>query len=225
MARLLAALALLAGCAAEPEGPQLPPPLKVIAILPFTSQVRDGSPELESISDAFASELARNGDYRILRPARVKEALQTGDTLETAEGALIVARRLEAQAVVAAAVTEYDPYSPPRVGLSVQFLRVTPVPLPEVDIDRMTQSAEWRRGPLPVTPGVAPHGIAAFERIFDARERRVRAAIAEYVRGESPQDAPFSDPHEVMAAQPRYLQFVTNRLAAEIVPLAHAALR
>lgn len=225
MRSLLAMLALVSGCSTQPDSPPLPPPLKAIVVLPFTSQLREGSPDLDAVAEAFASELARGGGYRVIRPARVKGALQPDDSLESPEGALIVARRLEAQALVAATVTEYDPYHPPRVGLAVQFLRVSPVPLHEVDIDRMTQSAEWRRGPLPVTPGLAPHGIAAFERIFDARERRVRAAVAEYLRGDSPHDAQFSDPHEVMAAQPRYLQFVSNRLASEILPLAHAALR
>jgi hypothetical protein len=167
--------------------------VRVIAVLPF-----QGAPEGSDLAPMVASEIPKQGDFRVVRPA---EAVRTG------EEALRLAARARADAVLAAAVTDYDAYDPPTVALSVQFLRVAGRSLPGADLDRLVRSPSWRRGPLEVSPAQAPHVIAAFEIVYDARDPDTRRALRRYA-AETGQDE-----REIVQIQSRYLKFVASRLA------------
>lgn len=199
-------VALAAGCTPARDHRDPAPGFRVIAVLPCAGPV-DG----DEFADLLASELVKAGGVRVLRPAQIRAAAE--GAILTADDALRVARRLRADAILACAVTDYDPYDPPRVAVSAQLLSVEAGDLSGRDLDRMLQSGSWRRGPLTMSRDRAGHAVAAFEEVYDAREKTTRRALQAYVEGR------VEDERETLAVQSRYLQFVSNRLITRV--LAH----
>ena len=209
MKRLTLALVLIAGCTPLPAKPEPLPPITVVAVLPFANQA-NGSFDGDEFGNILASELAKIAGVRVVRPSQIRAELQPGETLTSITDAVRAGRRARADAVMACSITDYDPYDPPKVGVSVQFLRVSVQALGAPDLDRLMQSASWKRGPL--TMDRAGHGIAAFEEIYDAHEGRTRSDLIAYARKQVEGDSAFAHEREFLAVQSRYLQFVSSRV-------------
>lgn len=208
MKRTAALLLLLAGC--EPFEPVQDDPLpgiRVVAVLPFADQTGGATFDADEFANILASELARAYNLRVIRPAQIRAA---GEELSTASDAVRLGRRVRADAVLACAITEYDPYDPPKVAISAQVLRVAAGPLSGQDLDRILQSGSWRRGPLAMSRDGAAHAMAAVEQVYDSREKGTRHALRKYVQGRVETEG------EVLAVQSRYLQFVSNQLISRI---------
>jgi hypothetical protein len=207
--RTAALLLLLAGC--EPFDP-LPeeqlPGIRVVAVLPFADQTGGSTFDADEFANILASELVRAGNIRVIRPAQIRAA---GEEISTAADAVRIGRRVRADAVLACAITEYDPYDPPKVAVTAQFLRVNAGPLSSQDLDRIVQSGSWRRGPLAMSRDGAAHAMVAFEEVYDSREKGTRQALQQYVRGRVETEG------EVLAIQSRYLQFVSNRMISRML--------
>ncbi len=220
--RLLALLvpALLAGspgCRPPVKPCPIPEDLRTVAVLPFVSRAPIGREAVEEFSDIFASEWVKTAGVRVVRPAAIAPSIGPGRQTLSLEEAVRLARGVKADAFVTAAVTDYDPYEPPRIGLSVQFLRTSAQSLSGPEVDRLVQSASWRCGPLPLGREAAGHWIAAFERVYDAHDRRVRSELCAYAGGHEAGDTPFGREREFLAVQPRYMQFVSNQIIREIL--------
>jgi len=201
MRRALACLILLAaGCAeARPEEPSY----RVIAVLPFADRTNGGF-DGDEFANILASELVKAG-FRVIRPAQI------GAPVTTADEAIRIARRHRADVILACAITEYDPYDPPKVAISAQFLRVEAGPRSGEDLDRMLQSGSWHKGPLSMSRDRAGHALAAFEEVYDSRDRETRRALHEYVEGRAESE------REILAVQSRYLQFVSSRMIQRVL--------
>ena len=195
--RRLALLVLLAGCAEVRTEEQ---PLRVIAVLPFVDQTGGSTFDGVEFANILASELVKAG-FRVIRPAQI-------GTVATTDEAIRAGRRHRADAILACAVTEYDPYDPPKVAIAAQMLSVEAAPQSGQDLDRMLQSGSWRRGPLAYRAG---HALAAFEAVYDARDRHTRSALHQYVQGRAEAE------REVLLVQSRYLQFVSNRMIQRVL--------
>ena len=208
MKRFAAILILLAGC--EPFDPAHDEPasdIRVVAVLPFADQTGGSTFDADEFANILASELARVGGVRVIRPAQIRAA---GEEIATTEDAIRIGRRVRADAVFACAVTEYDPYDPPKISISAQFLRVAASPLSSRDLDRVLQSGSWRRGPLSMSGNGAAHAVVAFEGVYDSRHKETRGALRQYVQGRVETE------WEVLAVQSRYLQFVSNQMISRM---------
>jgi hypothetical protein len=200
-------LTLLAGCVDLPEEA---PPLELgdVAVLPIVNRTGvsfDG----DEFANILASELVKAGGNRVIRPAQIRAAGQPGESIQTAGDAVRLGRRVRARLVLACAITDYDPYDPPKVAIATQVLRVDAGPLSGQDLDRLLQSGSWRRGPLSASRDGAAHAVAAFEDVYDAQDPETRRALRLYARG---RDSAFAGEREFLAVQSRYLQFVSAQL-------------
>jgi hypothetical protein len=215
---LLALGLLLATAGCRTPAPRAPePPLRVVAVLPFTRDATVRDADLERFSDIFSSEWVKVAGVRAIRPRGPAPAPAKSATLEDA---LRMARDARADAFVTASVTDYDPYDPPRIGISIQYFRVQARPVPDSEVDLLVQSASWRCGPLSVGRDRAGHWIAAFERVFDAHDREVRDRLARYARDKSGGEPAASRERDILSVQPRYMQFVSNEVIHEILALS-----
>lgn len=204
MRRAAALLILLAACEPfEPVADESTPSIRVVAVLPFADQTGGSTFDADEFANILASELARAGNVRVVRPAQIRAA---GEEISTAADAVRIGRRVRADAVLACAITEYDPYDPPKVSISAQFLRVSAGSLSSTDLDRILQSGSWRRGPLEMSRDGAAHAMVAFEAVYDSREKGTRHALRKYVEGRLESEG------EVLAVQSRYLQFVSAQM-------------
>ena len=153
----LCVVMLLSGCLMEswkyktyPENPF--PDVRVVAILPFINQTSERKLNTEEFSNILASEILKFDGFQVVRPRVVAMTLGEGEEIRNLDDAIRVGRRVKADAVLVAAITDYDPYRPPKIGISVQFLRVASREITDREIDRIVQCASWRRGPYPAAP-------------------------------------------------------------------------
>ncbi len=228
MRRAPLALVLLSGCAAfeswkykaYPANPY--PDIHVVAVMPVFNHSLEPRVEGMEFANLLASELSKFEGVRAIRPQVLRKALPEADKPVALEDLLKAARLHRADAVIVAAVTDYDPYDPPRIGLSVQFLRTSGRALSSAEIDRIVQSASWRRGPVPLARDQAANLIAAFEAVYDAHEDRIRKEIVQYAHAQDQSDTPFAGEREFLAVQARYLQFVSNLVVRRLFETALA---
>lgn len=221
-------LVLLAGCSFEnvkyktyPWNPY--PDVETVAVFPFIVQDRDfvGLDGIE-FANIFASELLKFGGFSVVRPRLLLADIQNSRdpvNLTRIDDLLRFARRHKADAVILAEITDFDPYEPPKIGLSLQLLRVEARSLSDAEVDRMVQSSSWRRGPLPMTREGAPHWIGAFERVYDAHQESVREEIIAYSQAQDDRDTPYEREREFLAVQSRFQQFVSNQVINEIIAM------
>ena len=119
-------LAMLAiGCQARNESPQAPAPATrsiSLAVVPAINL--SGSFDFDPISlgDLMASELTQLGGVRVVGVNRVLAMMaELGLTeLQSPEEVSELADRLGTDGILVFAITEYDPYDPPVVGMSAQ---------------------------------------------------------------------------------------------------------
>ncbi|HLY08423.1 MAG TPA: hypothetical protein VKW04_03850, partial [Planctomycetota bacterium] len=204
----LLSLALAVGCrATSPEAvPADAGEIHLVAILPFADETGRSSFDGDEFGAILANEFVKASGAHALRPAHLRAALEPGQKIETVADAVRLARKLGADTVLACAITDYDPYDPPRVSIHAQLLRTEPRTLSTKDLDLLLQSASWHKGPLPITRDSARHALAAFEEVYDARDVATRHLIGAYAQKTSTRES------EVLAVQPRYLQFVSNQI-------------
>ena len=209
-------LILAAGCAGSSSTSSEAPPstplrdVRTLAVLPVYNQTGQPTFDGEEFGTVLATELLKVPGYRVVRPAALRAAGQT--VPRTAEEALRLGRTLKADAVLVVAVTDHQPYDPPRIAVSVQLFRTSPRGMSGSELDRLVESASWKRGPLEMSADKAGHWIAAFEELFDAREERVRGKIRQYARTEHESDSGFLEEREFLAVQSRFFQFVSSQI-------------
>ncbi len=197
------------------------PDIKVVAVFPVMNQTKDATIDGDEFANILANELAKFSGFRPIRPQMLRQAMAPGEKgPSTVEEALQFGRRLQADAILACSVTDYDPYMPPRISVSVQFLRVSGRRLSGADIDRLVQSASWKRGPYPMSKDRAGHYVASFEDVYDAHEERIRSELTQYAQAQGSADTPFTEDREFLAVQSRYLQFVSNQVINHILEVA-----
>lgn len=190
MSRLaLLTLVLVAGCTHAPHETPMAGDKRLVAILPFFDETGGSSFDGDEFGNILATEFVKVHGVRVVRPAH----LRAEGKIVTVDDAVRAARKLGADTVVACGVTDYDPYDPPRIGVHVQMLRTEPRTLSTKDLDVLLQSATWKKGPLTMTRSGAPHAVAAFEQVYDARNEPPRRRMD-------------------FAVQSRWLQFVSTQI-------------
>ncbi|HYE97483.1 MAG TPA: hypothetical protein VEJ18_01175 [Planctomycetota bacterium] len=204
-AALLAAA--LAGCAAPASTSTPPAPAsasRAWAVVPVS-----GTPDGAAFADQLAAALVRRGVGRVVRPGPLASP--------TAAEAVAAARRLRADAVLAVAVLQHDPYDPPRTVVRVEVLRSDASNRAAGDLEELVSSPSWRGAPLAIA-GAERHAGLAYDEVFDARDPDRRAALRAYAAAQE-SDNGFIAEREFLAVQARWLEFV----AAGIVERVTAA--
>ena len=166
------------GCAARDRssdraGP--PPARQVVVVAPVLNL--SGSSDLDTLklTDIVASELLSTSAVSVIPVNLTLAALaQRGQTwVETPEDAVDLARELGADATLVTAVTEYDPYDPPVMGLVMQWYAAKRGE-PAEWFDPVTASRDAGR-PLNVGLSAAREPAPRFQvqRVFNAADNRV----------------------------------------------------
>jgi len=129
-------LLILGGCAGLPEISRQPtvfnpfPQLTKIAVVPFMNLSPERSADGRQFAAAYSAELQVVPGFEVVPIGVVESKLQeyqvhfTGKT--GAEQARKLAQLLEVDAVVIGAITDFNPYYPPRVGITVEWYAANP---------------------------------------------------------------------------------------------------
>jgi hypothetical protein len=133
------AILLCTGCSAIPDVVHEPqyhnpfPQISRVAVLPFFNQSADPTIDQDRIALAYYNELQQIPGFEVM-PVGVAKRMLEGSGVEAKlnEGSVSgedfqrLAQSLGVDAVVVGSVTEYTPYYPPRLGLSVRWYAANP---------------------------------------------------------------------------------------------------
>ncbi|MFN0021917.1 MAG: hypothetical protein ACKVP0_27025 [Pirellulaceae bacterium] len=122
-----------AGCQIFPDKLHQPvyhnpfPQLHKVAILPFYNQSAEPTVDGEAMAMAYYNELQTIQGFEVMPVGVAKRMLDaSGFEPRTAQDFQRLARLMNVDAVIIGSVTEYTPYYPPRLGLSVDWYAANP---------------------------------------------------------------------------------------------------
>jgi hypothetical protein len=192
------------------------PGIKTVVVPPFMNHTEfplDG----ERLANVFASELIKFEGFDVIRPARVRATLARYKfSISTVEDVIRLAKLLKADAIFTCTVTDYDPYYPPKMAISLQLFRVREIRLSAHEIDRIIKSATWR--PFKITPAEAPYLVASLERIYDTHKTNTRLEVQAYAKVQQ-EDYAFRDGEQFLRISDRFWQFVSARIIFELISI------
>ena len=98
------------------------PGLSRVAVVPFFNLSTEPSADGHRFAEAYFTELQRTPGFEVVPVGVTDAAMQDHNlNLNSPADALKLAKILDVDAVVVGAITAYDPYYPPRVGLRVAW--------------------------------------------------------------------------------------------------------
>jgi hypothetical protein len=164
----------------------------------------------------MASELSYAEGVNVIPVSRVLAALadQGRQRVESPGHALELARIVGADAILVFAITEYDPYEPPVVGIAAQLYgqlpgarttRFDPVADPRRPSPRLASAAR-----SPLTP------LAQAERVYDASHQWVSAEVKRFAQRRSADKSPFGW-RKYLASQQHYLRFCCHQTVRSLI--------
>jgi hypothetical protein len=193
-------LVACAGCASSHKkvaaGP--PRPARVIVVAPVLNL--SGSQDFDAlkITDLVASELVSTPGLAVVPVNLALAELERRGkyAVETAQDAVDLARAFNADATVVIAVTEYNPYSPPVVGLIMQWYPAG------------SAAAEGSAG-LSDRPPTGPRWQV--QRVFNAADDELLEELRHFARERDGDKSPYSW-RKYVRSQELYVRFCTHSL-------------
>jgi hypothetical protein len=177
-----------------------------------------GSADLEPdrVADLMASELSYVDGIDVIPVSRVLAVLadQGKERVESPAHALEIAGILGADALLVFAVTEYDPYDPPSVGITAQIYGRRRGPRGST-LDPVAAS----RRAAPATRSAADSHLAPLascERVFDASHEWVCAQVQRFASRRSAKASPYGW-RKYLVSQQHYLRFCCHAVIRSLV--------
>ncbi len=193
---------------------------RTLAVIPFRNLSGTDYLDVMAVTDEFATELQMIDRIQVVPVNRVLAALvELGmDNVASPQDAIALAQNLGADGVIVGAVTRYDPYQPPKVGMLVQMYSQQLQAPPNAQDDALhvnpgqmaTQPKRLEMGkPTSLEP---QSGVA---RIFDADQDAVIERIKRYARDRSGKRSPTG--WKTYLTTRKYLQFVSHEVIGELL--------
>lgn len=198
------------------------PHRRTIAIAPLANLTGTRHFDPVAVSDLFYSELQQVQGFEVIPVNRTLETMSVKKitAVRSPVEALQLAEAMGADAIVAGAITEYDPYNPPVVGVALQLYVLPPVK-GQGGVDPYLTA----RMPAPWdVPAVWPdRPMASVVRIYNAAHEPVAARLKQYAEARSEADSPFGY-RRYKVSMDDYMRFcahetVRHMLASEAVRL------
>jgi len=198
---LLAVLLPAAGCIGlEGGGEKLFNSLTgihTVVVAPVMNLSTTASVDTIEVTNALASELQQVEGINVVPLGRVYQYLSHSSTAATpgtvgnAEEARALAQVFKAQATIVAAVTEYDPYDPPRMGLAVQMYTAAALP-PALGTSGFDPVASSRSAvPFPVSDDQANRPRDVISRVYSGRDLDTKRLARLYARQRMADNSPY----------------------------------
>lgn len=184
-------LGALTGCAHEKREPKFAQP-RVVVVAPVLNL--SGSQDFDALrlTDLIASEFLSYENVAVIPVNRTLAELATRGrtTVESPAEAVELAQALDADATVVTAVTEYDPYDPPIVGMIMQWYPANPgggtTDLNPVLASRMASNPQPQRS---AEAAALPRWQV--QRVFNAAREEIRREVQEYADRNEEHSSPY----------------------------------
>ncbi len=163
-----------------------------IAVAPALNQSGSSDFDPDRFADLMASELSFVDGVSVIPVSRVLGVMSTLGLkrVESPADALRLVDLLGADAILVFAVTEYDPYIPPSIGITAQLFGTRPGPAGgRLDPVALSRSPRLAASAAPLGPQ-SPL-LAQRQRVFDASHSSVAADIRRFARLRKGDDSPY----------------------------------
>ncbi len=187
-----------------------------LAVAPVHDLTGTGRLNALAFTDIFASELTRLPQVSVV-PVNQTLAVMYGQgwrTVSSPQQARQLARLLDADGLVVVAVSEYDPYDPPRLGLIAEMYLVGP----RKQASNLA-GEDVERSPVPVTSRPTLAGpTRQVQRIFEAASKAEQEKIRQYAALRDPPGK--RDWTEYLRSQKQFLRYCSWRTVLEMTGAA-----
>jgi len=177
-----------------------------IAVAPALNLSGSADFDPDRFADLMASELSYADGVSVIPVSRVLGALaaQGLDGVQSPSHALELTGWLGADAILVFAVTEYDPYDPPSIGISAQLYGVRT----RTGNRALDPTALARQPRPPSTQGPASRGglLAQSQRVYDASHESVVADLRRFARYRAGDESPYGW-RKYMVSQQHYIRY------------------
>ena len=184
-----------------------------IAVAPALNH--SGSQDFDPLrlADLMASELAQWPGVRVIPLTRVlaQLAAEGKERIESPAHALKVMERVGADGIVVFAVTEYDPYLPPVMGLTAQLYGIGPEQAGGFDpVAASRQASPFEAGAYLELPR------AEYHRVFNSSDEAVQREIRRFALRRNAEDSPYGW-RKFMASQENFWRFCCAVTTRELI--------
>ena len=216
-----AALATCSGCALLQRSAPLPPPSpRVLVVAPVLNYSGGQDFDPLKVTDLIASEFVSfEGISVVPVNLTLAELVRQGKTLvETPEEAVELARVFGADATVVVAVTEYNPYDPPVVGLVMQWYSAHPQK-PRSGFDPLTASRSVSSPQIELSAAeaeLAPRWQV--QRVFNAADEDLLEEIRSFAAQRGGDESPYGW-RKYIRSQELYVRYATWALIRTMLML------
>ncbi|MCL2330705.1 MAG: hypothetical protein FWC56_05335 [Phycisphaerae bacterium] len=211
-------LAATTGCGPDKPKPELPratlPIGTSIAIAPPINVSGSSDVDTLKVADLMASELSTIPGIGVIGVNRVLAVMaeQGQRQVMSAEHALALCDRLNADCIVVFAITEYNAYTPV-VGIVAELYGKTGNHAVQLDPVAMSQMVR----PFVIPPDErAPKPWAQVQKTFNASHEAIQKEVKEYADGRSANKTPLGW-KRYLASQQDYLRFCCFSIARDLV--------
>jgi len=195
-----------------------------IAVAPAINQSGSADFDPDRFADRMASELSYADGVSVIPVSRVLAVLRSDgvDQVASPTHALEVARSVGADAILVFSVTDYDPYDPPRIGVSAQ-LYGSGTGAGSGSLDPVALSRAGRMSAAPPRPaGRDRRVLAETQHVFDASHGSVIADIKRYAALRGADESPFGWRRYVVSQQ-GFIQYCCHATIQELLNGQHEA--
>ncbi len=184
----------VSGCGSHETETRTAPPRRPVVVVVAPVLNLSGSSDWDplKVTDMVASEMQSFPGIVVIPVNRALAALaQAGRfAVETPQDAFDLAAEFDADATVVTAVTEYDPYDPPRVGLLMQWYSRAGSRAMRFDpVSASRQAAEMLPPSGSAADALAPQ--LQVQRVFDASATEVRNEVRAFGRWRAAHGSPY----------------------------------
>jgi hypothetical protein len=167
------------------------------------------------LGDLLASELSQVPGVNVVGVNRVMAVLarQGRDTIVSPAHALELCSELGVDAILVFAITEYDPYMPPVVGLAAQLYGPQPR---EMGFDPVTTSRQARPFSTDEAGGDALRPWAQLQQTYNAAHESVQKTVESYGRRRDADRSPMGW-RKYLASQELYMRFCCHSAVRELM--------
>ena len=177
--------------------------LKTLAVTPAVNQSGTRDFNSYSVSDALFEELQQVGGLNVLPLNKTLAAMQRLGitTIDSVAMAQKVAETLNADGLIIPAITAYDPYNPPKVGMVLQLY--TP---------------RHQEGGAVISEKQPVSQVAG---VFNASNQSVLRELRDFAQGRTQQDSALQDEKWLMDAD-AYTRFVCHAMVRRLMDVERA---
>lgn len=185
-----------------------------LAVAPIHDLTGTGQLDALALTDIFASELTQMPQVSVV-PVNQTLAVMYGQgwrSLSSPEQAWQLARLLKADGVVVLAVSEYDPYDPPRLSLIAEMYL-----LPRQQETEGLSGEDVGRSPVPLAsqPAAGSAGpTRVVQRVYEAARKSEQTQIRQYAALRDPPGK--HDWSEYLRSQKQFLRYCSWRTVLEL---------